>query len=143
MITIRELMKSHSGQICSIDPDNTVYQALVLMANENIGAVLVIEGKKLIGVLTERDYARKVILKDRASKETKVREIMSTELFIMAPDQRIEAALELMSIKNVRHLPVVDGDVVLGVISILDVVRAIIEQQKETIQFYEEMDGER
>jgi CBS domain-containing protein len=113
------------------------------MAKENVGAVLVIEGKKLVGVLTERDYARKVILKDRASKDTKVRVIMSTELFIVKPDQGIESALELMSTKSVRHLPVVDGEIVLGVISILEVVRAIIQQQKETIRFYEEMDGER
>lgn len=143
MVTIRELMKSHSGHVCSIQPDATVFQALELMAKENVGAVLVIEGKKLIGVLTERDYARKVILKDRASKDTKVRVIMSTELFIVKPEQRIESALELMSTKSVRHLPVVDGEKVLGVISILEVVRAIIQQQKETIRFYEEMDGER
>jgi CBS domain-containing protein len=143
MVTIRELMKSHSGHLCSIHPDATVFQALELMAKENIGAVLVIEGKKLVGVLTERDYARKVILKDRASKDTKVRVIMSTELFIVKPEQRIESALELMSAKSVRHLPVVDGEKVLGVISILEVVRAIIQQQKETIRFYEEMDGER
>jgi CBS domain-containing protein len=143
MVTIRELMKSHSGHVCSIQPDATVFQALELMAKENVGAVLVIEGKKLVGVLTERDYARKVILKDRASKDTKVRVIMSTELFIVKPDQRIESALELMSTKSVRHLPVMDGEMVLGVISILEVVRAIIQQQKETIRFYEEMDGER
>jgi CBS domain-containing protein len=143
MVTIRELMKSHSGHVCSIQPDATVFQALELMAKENVGAVLVIEGKKLVGVLTERDYARKVILKDRASKDTKVRVIMSTELFIVKPDQRIESALELMSTKSVRHLPIVDGEMVLGVISILEVVRAIIQQQKETIRFYEEMDGER
>ena len=143
MVTIRELMKSHSGHVFSIQPDATVFQALELMAKENVGAVLVIEGKKLVGVLTERDYARKVILKDRASKDTKVRVIMSTELFIVKPEQRIESALELMSAKSVRHLPVVDGEMVLGVISILEVVRAIIQQQKETIRFYEEMDGER
>jgi CBS domain-containing protein len=143
MVTIRELMKSHSGHVCSVQPDVTVFQALELMAKENVGAVLVIEGKKLVGVLTERDYARKVILKDRASKDTKVRVIMSTELFIIKPELRIESALELMSSKSVRHLPVVDGEKVLGVISILEVVRAIIQQQKETIRFYEEMDGER
>jgi CBS domain-containing protein len=143
MVTIRELMKSHSGHVCSVQPDATVFQALELMAKENVGAVLVIEGKKLVGVLTERDYARKVILKDRASKDTKVRVIMSTELFIIKPELRIESALELMSSKSVRHLPVVDGEKVLGVISILEVVRAIIQQQKETIRFYEEMDGER
>jgi CBS domain-containing protein len=143
MVTIRDLMKSHSGQVCSIHPEATVFQALELMAKENVGAVLVIEEKKLVGVLTERDYARKVILKDRASKDTKVRVIMSTELFKVKPDQRIESALELMSTKSVRHLPVVDGEKVLGVISILEVVRAIIQQQKETIRFYEEMDGER
>jgi CBS domain-containing protein len=143
MVTIRELMKSHSGHVCSVQSDATVFQALELMAKENVGAVLVIEGKKLVGVLTERDYARKVILKDRASKDTKVRVIMSTELFIIKPELRIESALELMSSKSVRHLPVVDGEKVLGVISILEVVRAIIQQQKETIRFYEEMDGER
>jgi CBS domain-containing protein len=143
MVTIWDLLKNHTGQVCSVSPDATVYQALVLMAKEKIGAVLVIDGEKLVGVLTERDYARKIILKDRASKATQVREIMSTDLFIMHPGQSVEEALEMMSAKAVRHLPVTEGDKVLGVISILEVVQAIIQQRNETIRFYEEMDGER
>jgi CBS domain-containing protein len=143
MVTIRDLLKNHTNQVCYVRPDSTVYQALELMARENIGAVLVMEGEKLVGVMTERDYARKIILKDRASKETQVSEIMSTELFLMRPDQGVEEALEMMSVKAVRHLPVAEGDKVLGVISILEVVQAIIQQRNETIRFYEEMDGER
>ncbi len=143
MITIRDLLKTHTGQVCSVRPDSTVYQALELMARENIGAVLVLDGEKMVGVLTERDYARKIILKDRASKETQVREIMSTELFLMNPNHSVEDALEMMSAKGVRHLPVAEGEKVLGVISILEVVQAIIQQRNETIRFYEEMDGER
>lgn len=143
MVTIRDLLKNHTNQVCYVSPDSTVYQALELMARENIGAVLVMEGEKLVGVMTERDYARKIILKDRASKETQVREIMSTELFLMRPGQGVEEALEMMSVKAVRHLPVAEGEKVLGVISILEVVQAIIQQRNETIRFYEEMDGER
>jgi CBS domain-containing protein len=143
MITIRDLLKSHSNQVFTVAPDSTVYQALELMARENIGAVLVMEGAKLVGVMTERDYARKIILKDRASKDTQVREIMSTDLFIMHPGQRVDEALEMMSAKAVRHLPVTEGEKVLGVITILEVVQAIIQQRNETIRFYEEMDGER
>src|SRR5512137_1795044 len=143
MVTIRDLLKNHTNQVCSVRPDSTVYQALELMARENIGAVLVMEGEKLVGVMTERDYARKIILKERASKETQVREIMSTELYLMRPSQGVEEALEMMSVKAVRHLPVAEGDTVLGVISILEVVQAIIQQRNETIRFYEEMDGER
>ncbi|NTW09184.1 MAG: CBS domain-containing protein, partial [Anaerolineaceae bacterium] len=109
MITIRDLLKSHSNQVFTVAPDSTVYQALELMARENIGAVLVMEGAKLVGVMTERDYARKIILKDRASKDTQVREIMSTDLFIMHPGQRVDEALEMMSAKAVRHLPVTEG----------------------------------
>jgi CBS domain-containing protein len=143
MVTIRDLLKTHTGQVCSVNPESTVYQALVLMAKENIGAVLVIDREKLVGVLTERDYARKIILKDRASKDTQVREIMSTDLFLMNPSQSVEEALEMMSAKAVRHLPVTEGEKVMGVISILEVVQAIIQQRNETIRFYEEMDGER
>jgi len=143
MITIRDLLKSHSNQVFTVAPDSTVYQALELMARENIGAVLVMEGAKLVGVMTERDYARKIILKDRASKDTQVREIMSTDLFIMHPGQRVDEALEMMSAKAVRHLPVTEGEKVLGVIAILEVVQVIIQQRNETIRFYEEMDGER
>jgi CBS domain-containing protein len=143
MITIRDLLKSHSNQVFTVAPDSTVYQALELMARENIGAVLVMEGAKLVGVMTERDYARKIILKDRASKDTQVREIMSTDLFIMHPGQRVDEALEMMSAKAVRHLPVTEGEKVLGVITILEVVQVIIQQRNETIRFYEEMDGER
>lgn len=143
MTTIRELLKNHTGQVYSIQPDSTVFQALELMARENIGAVLVTDGGRLVGVLTERDYARKIILKDRASKETLVREIMSTNLYLMNPDQRVEDALAMMSSKSCRHLPVEENGKVLGVISILEVVQAIIQQRNETIRFYEEMDGER
>ncbi len=143
MITIRDLLKTHTGQVCSVRPDSTVFQALELMARENIGAVLVMEGEKLVGMMTERDYARKIILKDRASKDTRISEIMSTELFLMNPGQSVEEALEMMSAKAVRHLPVADGEKVLGVITILEVVHAIIQQRNETIRFYEEMDGER
>lgn len=143
MVTIRDLLSTRSSHIFSIQPDATVYQALERMEQENIGAVLVLEGEKLVGVFTERDYARKIILKNRSSKETKVRDIMSTELFCMHPDQRVEEAMEMMSTKQVRHLPVTEGETVVGMISILEVVQSIIQQRNETIRFYEEMDGER
>ncbi len=100
---------------------------------KNIGAILIIEQGVLKGILSERDYARKIVLKSKSSKKTLVNEIMVTEVFTVSPSDKLEYCMELMSTKRVRHLPVVENDVVIGIISISDVVKAIIEMQKETI----------
>ncbi|HTX79531.1 MAG TPA: CBS domain-containing protein, partial [Longilinea sp.] len=129
--------------IWSVTPETTVYEALQLMAQKDIGTVLVMENDRLIGIMSERDYARKVILLGRSSKETSVKEIMSTEISTVQPDQTLDEAMAMMSIRHIRHLPVLSKDKVIGVISISDVVRGIIARQRETIQFYEDIELDR
>ena len=143
MNIVRHILEVKGWDVWSVRPDNSVFEALELMAKHDIGAVLVMEGDKLIGVLSERDYARKVILKGRASKDTKVREIMSTNIHEIHPDQTIDEAMAVMGARGIRHLPVVEDGRVLGVLSIMDVVRAIIKRQRDTIKFYEDLELDR
>ncbi|MGD0707254.1 MAG: CBS domain-containing protein [Anaerolineaceae bacterium] len=144
MITlVRHILERKGNAIWSVAPETTVYEALQLMAQKDIGTVLVMESDRLIGIMSERDYARKVILLGRSSKETKVKEIMSTEISTIQPDQTLDEAMALMSIRHIRHLPVLSKDKVVGVISIIDVVRGIIARQRETIQFYEDIELDR
>ncbi len=143
MNIVRHILEVKGKDVWSVHPDNTVFEALELMAKHDIGAVLVMDCDKLVGVLSERDYARKVILKGRASKDTKVSDIMSTTPFEIHPDQTIDEAGSLMGAKGVRHLPVVEDGKVLGVLSIMDVVRAIIKRQRDTIKFYEDLELDR
>lgn len=130
MKSVKELLRIKKvGSIISIIPDATVYAAIELMAEKNVGALLVIEGDKLVGILSERDYARKVILAGRSSKETLVREVMTQQVLVIQPDTTIEECMALMSEKFMRHLPVIENGRVIGVISIGDVVKAIISEQ--------------
>jgi CBS domain-containing protein len=124
-------------EIFSISPDATVYDAVKLMAEKNIGAVLVIEGEKLVGLLSERDYSRKIMLKGKRSRETKVSEIMSTELTVIPPNEPVDRCLRLMTDKRFRHLPVLDGEKVVGVISIGDLVKYVIDCQSAAIDHLE------
>jgi CBS domain-containing protein len=110
-----------------------VYDALKIMGEKNIGALLVMEAEELKGIISERDYARKIVLKGKSSQETTVKEIMTKEVITVLPDDDIEKCMGLMSGRHIRHLPVMKDDKVLGVISITDVVTAIIESQKNTI----------
>jgi len=119
--------------IFSIVSTATVYEALVLMAEKNIGAVLVIDDGQLVGIFSERDYARKGILKGRSSQETHIQEVMTAKLITVSPEQKIEDAMILMSEKHIRHLPVMDEGVLIGIISINDLVTAIIGDQKDRI----------
>ncbi|MGH8055191.1 MAG: CBS domain-containing protein [Stenotrophomonas sp.] len=130
MHTVRQLLGAKSPEIHAVTPDAAVVQAIRLMAEKGIGAVLVMEGPHLVGILSERDYARKIVLKDRSSATTAVREIMTSELVTVAPTVTVEQCLELVTNRRIRHLPVVDGDEVVGVISIGDLVKAVIEQQR-------------
>ena len=139
--TVREVLERKGGQIWWIRPDAWVYEALELMAEKNIGAVLVLEHGDLVGILSERDYARKVILMGRLSRNTRVREIMSEHVVGVAPDQTLGECMALMSDKRVRHLPVVDEGHLVGIISISDVVRAIISEQEFVIQKLQELVG--
>ncbi len=116
-----------------ISPDATVYDALLLMADKNIGAVLVIESGKLLGLFSERDYARKVVIVGKSSQKTLVKEIMTTDVQCVTPTQTIEQCMVMMTTKYIRHLPVIENEKIIGIISIGDVVRVIIEDQKYVI----------
>ncbi|MEJ5203071.1 MAG: CBS domain-containing protein [Anaerolineales bacterium] len=137
--TVRQLLDVKGYQVWSISPDATVYAALEMMAGKNVGALVVCEGSQLVGMISERDYARKVILHGKTSKQTRVREIMSSPVYSVGPEQTIRECMQLMSSKHIRHLPVVDQGKVVGVISIGDVVNEIIRQQSETIRFLEDL----
>ncbi|MEJ5313820.1 MAG: CBS domain-containing protein [Anaerolinea sp.] len=132
--TVRHILEVKGTDVWSIGPNATVFDALRLMADKDVGALLVMEDDKVVGIISERDYARKIILHGKSSKETLVREIMSTSLYTIHPDQTVEEAMELMTNKRVRHLPVMDGDKLEGMISIGDVVKNIIYRQREIIK---------
>ena len=133
MQTVRQLLGAKSPEIHAVPPDVAVVQAIRLMAEKGIGAVLVMDGRKLVGILSERDYARKIVLMDRSSATTLVREIMTVELVTVAPTVTVEQCLELVTNRRIRHLPVVDGDEVVGVISIGDLVKSVIEAQRREL----------
>lgn len=132
MMTVRNLLEGKTG-IWSTTPEASVYEALQLMAEKNIGALLVLSGEKMVGIFSERDYARKVTLKGRSSREITVGEIMTPDVFSVKPEQTIEECMNLMTNKHIRHLPVMEKDRVIGVISIGDVVKAVISEQQHTI----------
>lgn len=133
MKTIRLLLKQKGKDIWSANPKMKVFDALQLMAQKDVGALPVLEGKKLVGIFSERDYARKVILEGKASKNTPVSEIMSTHLVTITPNQTNEQALALMTDKHIRHLPVLQEGKLIGFISIGDLVKSIIDEQKQVI----------
>jgi CBS domain-containing protein len=131
--TISEIILHKGGAVWTISPEATVFEAIQLMADKNIGALLVTEGDRLVGVLSERDYTRKVAIKGHTSKELRVREIVSKAVSV-APHFSIEECMKLMTENRVRHLPVLDGDKIAGVVSIGDLVNWIISAQTTTIQ---------
>ena len=134
METVRQLLRTKGHQVWSVSPDDTVYSALELMAEKNIGAVLVIAGDNIVGIMSERDYARKVILKGKFSKDTPVHEIMTERVLFVTPEHTVRECLALMTQRRFRHLPVVDGGKLIGLISIGDVVKALIADQEFTIE---------
>ncbi len=131
---VRHILEKKGQKIYSISPDNTVFSALEIMAEKDIGALLVLDNNQLVGILSERDYARKCALVGRSSKEELVKEIMTTEVVYVNLDQTIKECMALMSDKHIRHLPVFDGDSLMGIISIGDVVKAIIEEKQFMIE---------
>ncbi len=137
METIRDVLNRKGSQFYTTTPGTRVYEALVVMAEKNIGALVVMEGEKIAGIFSERDYARKVILKGKVSRETLVGEIMTTQIRVVAPSEDIRICMRLMTDHQIRHLPVVEGEKLVGVISIGDVVKTIIEDQAESIQHLE------
>ncbi|MBI4552451.1 MAG: CBS domain-containing protein [Candidatus Latescibacteria bacterium] len=143
MTTVKELLKAKGEEIWSITPDTSVYTALEIMAEKNVGALLVVEGEQLVGIFSERDYARKGILKGRASKDTPVRDVMTGRVFSIHPDNSLDDCLKLMTDKHIRHLPILDNDRLRGMLTIGDVVKHIISEQQTTIQSLEEYIGAR
>jgi CBS domain-containing protein len=133
-ITVGQVLRAKGYGFHAIAPDATAYSALELMADKNIGALMVMENGKLVGVFSERDYARKVILKGKASKSTTVREIMTSSPISIKPAMTLKDGMVMMSKNHIRHLPVVDNDVLLGVVSNRDVVNTIISDQASTIE---------
>jgi CBS domain-containing protein len=131
---VGSIIKNKGQQLWSVKPEATVYTAIEMMADKGVGALLVIVDDKLTGIISERDYARKVILKGRSSKDTLVEEIMTSPVISAPPQQTVDECMALMTNRRFRHLPVVDGERVLGVVSIGDLVKWIISQQEETIQ---------
>jgi len=137
MKTVRQLLDEKGRDVWAARPTDSVYSAIESMATKGIGALLVMDGDSLEGILSERDYARKVILKGRSSKDTQVREIMTPRVICIAPESRVEDAMALMTDKRVRHLPVLVDNRVDGMISIGDVVRAVIAEQEFQIELLE------
>jgi CBS domain-containing protein len=134
MKTVRDVLKQKGQQIWSVSPGTTVYDTLKLMAEKEIGAVLVLESGRPVGIFTERDYARQVILKGKASKDTMVSDVMTSRVVFIRPDQNIEECMALMTDKRVRHLPVLEANELVGILSIGDVVKAVISEKQFIIQ---------
>ncbi|MFB3816395.1 MAG: CBS domain-containing protein [Candidatus Methylomirabilales bacterium] len=134
MKTVAQLLRLKGGQVWSIGPDAMVYQALSLMAEKDVGALVVLQGERLVGILSERDYARKVILRGKSSLKTPVREIMTDRVVCVRPEQSVEECMALMTEHRVRHLPVLVDGRLAGVVSIGDVVKASIDEKDFMIQ---------
>ena len=134
MTTVRQILQEKDSKLWTIQPDITVFDALKIMADNNIGALLVMSKDKLIGIFSERDYARKVILQGKSSRDITVSEIMVTNVVYVKPDQSVEECMALMTDKRIRHLPALDQEELIGIISIGDVVKTIISDQEFTIQ---------
>jgi len=135
--TIEAILAQKGTDIFSVSPDATVYDAVALMADKNVGALLVIQDGRLVGLISERDYTRKVMLRGKKSRETFVHEIMSSGLTVVSPREPVENCLRMMTDKRIRHLPVLDGDTIRGVISIGDLVKWVIATQSAAIQHLE------
>ena len=133
MRTVRQLLESKPVEIHAVTPDAPVIDAIRLMAEHHVGALLVMDGSRLAGILSERDYARKVVLQGRSSKDTPVRDIMTAQVITVGPGDSADHCMQVVTDHRIRHLPVLDGDAVLGVVSIGDLVRAVIEEQRQEL----------
>ncbi|MBP2680336.1 MAG: inosine-5-monophosphate dehydrogenase [Candidatus Krumholzibacteriota bacterium] len=134
MMTVRELMERKGGVVWTITPSASVFEAIRIMADKSIGALVVMEGSNLLGIISERDYARKVILQGRSSKETSCREIMTGRVFYVTPERTLDECMALMTEKRIRHLPVLDNGSLVGIVSIGDCIKAIVSKQEFIIE---------
>lgn len=137
MLTVNELLSRKGNKIVSIDPEATVYEALRMMAINDVGALLVIEDEELLGIFSERDYARKVVLNDKNERNTFVGDVMVTRMISVTPENKVEECMKLMTEQHIRHLPVFENEKLIGVITIGDAVKDVIEEQKTTINHLE------
>jgi CBS domain-containing protein len=137
MKTVKDILRTKGHDVWTIPPDATVYEALSLMADKNVGALVVLDGETVVGIMSERDYARKVVLHGKLSKEIPVKEIMTARVYYVRPEQNIQECMAQMTDKRVRHLPVLENDRLIGIISIGDVVKAIIAEQEFLIRYLE------
>lgn len=138
MKTVKDILRVKGSDIWSTTPDATVYEALQTMAEKNVGALVVLDADTVVGIMSERDYARKVILHGRSSREIRVREIMTSEVYFVRPEQDIKECMAQMTDKRVRHLPALENDRLVGIISIGDVVKALIAEHESTIKHLED-----
>lgn len=138
MTTVNDLLRNKPSELWSVSPDDSVLDAIELMADKNIGAVLVKDGDRLVGVMSERDYARKLVLTNRTSGDTSVGDVMTTQVSVVSPTHEIEECLALMTDKHFRHLPVMEDDQLIGLVSIGDLVKAIIADKQFMIDQLEE-----
>jgi CBS domain-containing protein len=129
MTTAKQILNNKGTEVWSISPNAKIYEALEMMAKKGVGALLVMDEENVVGIISERDYARKVILEGKSSKETPVSEIMTSKLIVVTPNENVENCMAIMTNKRIRHLPVMDGDRLIGLISIGDVVKSIISEQ--------------
>ena len=134
MKTIRQLLEAKGGTVYSVRPDARVFEALKLMAEKDVGALVVLENDRLAGIISERDYARKVILQGKSSHDIPVREIMTAKVVTIQPSQTVEDCMAVMTARRIRHLPVMDGERLIGVLSIGDLVKEVIAEQEQTIK---------
>ena len=133
MRRVKDILASKGNEICSIGPNASVYDAIHLLAEKGIGALTVLDNEQLVGIISERDYARQIILKGRSSENTLVKDIMSSDVITAQPGHEIEECMHMMTEKRIRHLPIVEDDNLVGIISIGDLIRAIIADQQSTI----------
>lgn len=134
---VRNLLQTKGNDIFAVEPSIMVYRAIELMCEKNIGGLLIVENNKLVGIFTERDYARKLILKGKSSKDTPIRDLMTSNLITVTPDTSVDDCMRVMTGRKIRHLPVLENGQLVGLISIGDVVRFVIEEQKSIIEHLE------